>query len=231
MVPVLVFDIETIPSRKKLGKKSYAEYKKLMAAQIKKHYPTGQCTYSEAKKLRGLVMATSPFLSEIIVIGLHMVKDGRSESIAIVNDSSEKSVLERFWEIVAKFPSNGLFVSFNGLEFDVPLIIKKSMLHRIPITNNKFLDQKRFSTAPHFDVRLVFGNHDKFAQGSLDLICEFLNVPSPKEGEVKASDIESAFNSGKLKEIAEYCVRDVEATYKVFEILFQYAYKPNTYKH
>jgi len=49
------------------------------------------------------------------------------------------------------------------------------------------------------------------AIGSLDLLCACMEVPSPKEGEVVGSKVhDSYWNKNMLKEIAEYCERDVQ---------------------
>lgn len=221
MSDILVIDIETIPQQETMTSKQKDLYKKLMATQIKKSNDS-KISLSELKKLRGLVMSTNPYLGEIIVIGLYRNKDGNTGSIGLTGP--EPQILKRFWDTMATF--KGQIVTFNGLEFDIPFIIKRSMKHGILPTNNDLLDMKKFSRYPHFDVKMIMGNWDKFATGNLDLICDFLGVASPKEGEIKASGVEQAYKEGKIKEIAEYCIRDVEATYKVFEKIKDYTFKP-----
>jgi predicted PolB exonuclease-like 3'-5' exonuclease len=49
---------------------------------------------------------------------------------------------------------------------------------------------------------------------SLDLICECLDVPTPKD-KMEGKDVGKAYYSGKLSEIVEYCEKDVEATCRV----------------
>ena len=222
MSDVIVVDIETIPQQTTMTKKQKDLYKRLMANQIKRGSDgVNKLTISELKKIRGLVMSTNPYLGEVIVIGLYRNKDGNEGSIALTG--TEKEILERFWATMATF--KGTIVSFNGLEFDFPFIIKRSMKHLIKPTNNDVLDMKRFSRYPHFDAKMVLGNWDKYATGNLDLICEFLNISSPKEGGVRASEVEQAYHDGRIVEIAEYCLRDVEATYKVYNIAKDYTYK------
>lgn len=224
MDDVISFDIETVPQRRSMSKKQKELYKKLMQSQMKKAFPDGyKPMISEIKKVRGLVMATTPYLGEIVVIGMHRVRGNESASIALIG--TEKEILERFWDNLRGF--TGLFVSFNGLDFDVPFIVKRSMYHGIKPTNNNFIDLKRFSKWPHFDVKQVMGNWDKFATGNLDMICDFLNIPSPKEGEVKAADVEQACQDGRIDEVGKYCVRDTVATYLVYDVCKDYSYRPN----
>ena len=49
---------------------------------------------------------------------------------------------------------------------------------------------------------------------SLDLICECLGVPTPKN-KMEGKDVGPAYFSGKLDEIKTYCEKDVEATCRV----------------
>jgi hypothetical protein len=46
--------------------------------------------------------------------------------------------------------------------------------------------------------------------GSLDLMCSCLDIPTPKDGEVTGDKVHSAYwEKQMLKEISEYCERDV----------------------
>lgn len=218
---ILCFDIETIPQQEPLQHSQYEDYKKRVKSYLKKAFPNG-CTYSEYKKVSGMIMATSPYLGEIITIGIHSVSDDEEESIAIVG--TEKEILTKFWNGIKGF--NGLFVSFNGLDFDVPFIIKRSMKHGIRPTNNNFMDLKRFSRYPHFDVKQVVSDFDRYAIGNLDMLTQFVGVPSPKQGAIKAENVADAFKAGKIDEIAEYCINDVKSTFEVYKIVKYYTYNP-----
>ena len=49
------------------------------------------------------------------------------------------------------------------------------------------------------------------AIGSLDLLCASLNIESPKNGEVTGENVHDAYwNKQMLKEISDYCEKDVE---------------------
>lgn len=218
------FDIETVPIEN-LSKAQTTEYKKVMNNLIKRRYPNNDYTLSDLKDLRNLARSVSPFLGKICVIGIHYKDDaGNTQSEALYGEDESK-ILIKFWSYLAQF-DKGLFISFNGLAFDVPFIIKRSMFHRITPTNNSFLDLRRFSVYPHFDVKMVLGDWDKYATGTLDLITNFLSIPSPKEGKVAAKDVYDAYRSGHLKEVADYCGRDVAATYEVYSVVKDFVFNP-----
>jgi hypothetical protein len=56
--------------------------------------------------------------------------------------------------------------------------------------------------------------------GSLDLLCTCMDVPSSKEGDVTGANVhDSYWNQNKLKEISEYCERDVVVLIEVIKKL------------
>jgi len=218
------FDIETVPLET-LTESQWSEYEKVMKGLINKRFPNNDYTLSDLKDLRNLGRSVSPFLGQICVIGVHYKDDtGNTQSEALYG-YDERELLLKFWSYLAQVGQT-LFVSFNGLGFDVPFIIKRSMFHRITPTNNAFLDLRRFSVWPHFDVKMVIGDWDKYATGTLDMITNFLSIPSPKDGKVAAKDVYDAYRSGKLKDVADYCERDVIATYEVYNIVKDFVFNP-----
>jgi len=214
----LTFDIETIPQQAPLSDIQQQELKKQLEKTYKRNLDWDD---KEKEAFKRLIMATNPFYGEIICIGLHKTIDDLEDSLVLTGE--ENHILARFWKILKSF--KGLFISFNGLNFDIPFILKRSMKHSILPTNNDFLDLKRFSRNPHFDTKLVIGDWDKYAPGTLRLVCDYLGVSSPKEGEIKAENVEEQFKKGKIDAIAEYCLRDIHATYSVYEVLVKYQHK------
>lgn len=226
MSEVLSFDIETIPQQTPLAPWQQAEYDKKFPQKLKQRFGDRPVyTPEEINAIRGLTMATNYFLGEIVTIGLYK-NDGNGNEGSLGITGTEKEILEKFWENLLGF--KGLFVSFNGLTFDVPFIIKRSLFHGVMPTNNNFMDLRRFSRDPHFDAKAVFGDFDNYATGTLASICEFLGISSPKNGEIKADGVEQAYLDGKINLISEYCLRDVVATYQVYEKIKDYTYKPKS---
>jgi len=226
----LTFDIETIPQQAPLTTIQQEELERHLEKTYSKNV---DWTDVEKENYKRLIMATNPIFGEIICIGLHRTTKNSnhylydSKTLTLNTVGSEKQILTSFWKILEHF--NGIFISFNGLDFDVPFIIKRSMKYNILPTNNSFLDRRRFSTKPHFDVKLVFGDWDKYAFGNLRLLSDYLGIESPKEGAVKAENVEYEFKQGHIDLIAEYCLKDVEATYKIYELLKNYQYQFNKY--
>jgi len=220
----LTFDAETIPQQAPLTEIQQEELDRQLGKTFARNPDWNE---DDKEKHKKLFMATNPFFGEVICIGLYRTTDNGNlfDSISLIGD--EKHILTRFWNILEKF--NGLFISFNGLNFDVPFIVKRSMKHGIVSTNNAFLDMRRFSRKPHFDTKLVIGDYDKYAVGTLRLMCDHFGISSPKEGAVKAENVEEEFKKGNIKSIAEYCLKDVEATHSLYEHLLPYLYQYNKF--
>ena len=54
--------------------------------------------------------------------------------------------------------------------------------------------------------------------GSLDLMCASMNVDSSKDGEITGKDVHEAYwKKSKLKQIAEYCEKDVKVLIDVIK--------------
>jgi predicted PolB exonuclease-like 3'-5' exonuclease len=208
----LTFDIETIPQRAPLSEIQQEELTKKINRYMARR------PEEDEEEVKNLIMGTSPYFGEIVTIGLYFNDSDGDESTALIGD--EEEILNRFWTILNKF--KGVFVSYNGLTFDIPFILKRSMKYKILPTNREFLKTRRYTTYPHFDVKEVIADFNKYEAPTLHLACEHLGIPSPKEGEVKANEVAQAFADGRIQEIADYCVRDVIATFKVFERINSY---------
>ena len=215
---ILVFDIETIPQQSELSKAQETHLDKQLTKRLGKDY-LDDPDYEETKRL---IMGTTPYLGEICCIGIKKVlSNGQFDNVAL--KGAEPDILTRWWGIVSKH--RGQYVHYNGLGFDVPWIIKRSMFHGIRPTSKDFLELRRFQKYPHFDIQQILADWDRFNIISLDLACDFLGVPSPKEGEIAAKDVAQAYADGKIDQIAEYCLRDVESTHQVYKIVTSYTKK------
>jgi len=209
----LCFDIETIPQQAPLTDVQSEELDKKL-----KSYLSRRPDDEDQVEARRLLMGTSPYFGEIVCIGLGYESKSGYKTKALIGD--ERNILIEFNNIISKF--SGIYVSYNGLEFDVPFISGRAMKHKIIINNKNFLETRRFQKKPHFDVKQIVSDWDRYRSVTLSLLCDHLGIPSPKEGEIKAKDVEAAFLAGGIDKIAAYCLRDIVATDAVYQIVRQY---------
>jgi predicted PolB exonuclease-like 3'-5' exonuclease len=212
---MLTFDIETAPLREE-------EYTEIQKGYIQKKLNNAlkRDPSIDLKAKEGELKGTDPYLSRVVCIGLFFAQQGRS--LALTNDD-EKAILEAFWNIIAGY--NGIFISYNGIRFDVPYIIRRSLHFGLKPTNMQFLQYTKYDPfPPHFDVFLaISGGREQFY--SLHEACEFFNVPSPKEGGIVAAEVGDAYYAGRIQEIADYCLRDLQSTYQLFEKVRPFVHK------
>jgi len=124
----------------------------------------------------------------------------------------EVEMIKKFFEISEK---NSL-CGFNIKGFDIPFIVKRALFLGIPIPNSlKLYGKKPWDMENFIDLYEVY-KHTGYKSGSLDLICQFLSIPTPKDG-IDGSQVQTFHDEGRDDEIREYCNRDVEATILVYE--------------
>jgi len=218
---LVVFDIETIPQTILTKTQTYELEKRFKKSRLfeqvlKTEIDLAQATISAKKQF----MAVSPYFGEIICIGLYWPESDRQEVLI----GNEADILRKFWDRINANDFSGNFITFNGLSFDVPFIIRRSMKHKILPTNEKFLDTYRFQKQPHRDVYLMITGYDRDFPCNLDLACDTYDIPSPKHGEVRADNVYEYYLKGEIQKIADYCLRDVISTYQLFEVARKYIY-------
>ncbi len=131
--------------------------------------------------------------------------------VEVINgDKNEKKILEDFWEIAE---GADLFIGHNVMDFDLKFIYQRSIINKVVPTRN--LNFARYRSEPIFDTMKEWS---KWSGGSVGLesLALALGIPTPKQG-IDGSQVAEFYKAGKLKEILEYCQRDVETTRAVYK--------------
>ena len=205
----LIFDIETVPIAD-LPAALNEEAARRTAREIDK----SGLAPDEAERL---VRSISPFLGRVAAIGLRLYHDTSQETKdKVIAEPTEKGTLQVFFETVNHPASQDLrFVHYNGLNFDVPFLMIRAALHELPIQNPRFMNLRRFSYDPHVDVMQYLSRWGREGV-SLHVACHSFGIPSPKDGDVTGETVAEAVDRGDLDAVADYVMRDVEATYQLF---------------
>ena len=217
LIDALVFDIETVPLRSEEYSNTQNELvQRRLATVAQRKVPAGYVgvvpkTMFDYEAEEDKIKGTDPYLAKIVCIGLYYPRTG--QRLALTNES-EKVILDSFWDQIKGY--TGVFISYNGIRFDVPFIIKRSIYHGVKATNMSFLQHLKYNAyPPHYDVMLqLCGRETPY---SLKQACDFFGIPSPKEGTVHAANVAEAYYEGRIQEIAEYCLRDLEGTYQLYD--------------
>jgi DNA polymerase elongation subunit (family B) len=176
-----------------------------------------------------------PMTARVVCIAMLNVDTSRGQVLFIAEDYEaeqadnknvkfipcvdEAELLTSFWEVAKHYEG---VVTFNGRGFDVPFIYLRSALLNTPISRKDWLGY-RFQTEPHCDLadQLTFYNGGRDGASrrfNLDFYCKVFGIESPKSHGVTGMDVNRLLAEGRYHEIAEYCLRDVQATMLLYHI-------------
>jgi DNA polymerase elongation subunit (family B) len=178
-----------------------------------------------------------PFTARVICIAMLNADTSRGKVLYVAEDFEEKpegeapqveftpcmdevELLTSFWDLARKYEQ---IVTFNGRGFDVPFIYLRSAILNVPISRKDWLGY-RFQTEPHCDLaeQLTFysvsGRDGAARKFNLDFYCKAFGIESPKSHGVSGIDMNEMVAAGRFREIAEYCLRDVQATVLLYRL-------------
>jgi 3'-5' exonuclease len=158
---------------------------------------------------------------KVLFLADHYEGDGQFPGkVEFVPCAHESELLVEFWEVAHHYDS---IVTFNGRGFDVPFIYLRSAMLNVPISRKDWLGY-RYQVEPHCDLieQLTFygvsGRDGAGRRFNLDFYCKAFGIESPKSQGVTGMDISRMMAEGRAGEIAQYCLRDVQATVALYRI-------------
>ena len=134
--------------------------------------------------------------------------DGKAEFIS----GDEKQILQNFWEAVERYDQ---IITFNGRSFDCPFIMLRSGILGVKATRN--LIPYRYDSVKHCDLLEQLTYYGATRKFNLDFYCKAFGIKSPKSEGITGLDLGPLFKEGKFKEIAQYCLGDIQATSELFK--------------
>jgi DNA polymerase elongation subunit (family B) len=177
-----------------------------------------------------------PFTAQAVCIAMLNADTARGQVLFIADDYEadeaeagpvefvpcvdEAELLTAFWDVAQHYDA---IVTFNGRGFDVPFLYLRSALLNIPVTRKNWLGY-RYQTEPHCDLaeQLTFygvsGREGAARRFNLDFYCKAFGIESPKSHGISGMDVNDLMAQGRYREIAEYCLRDVQATVLLYRV-------------
>lgn len=124
---------------------------------------------------------------------------------------TEKEILEQFWLDIGHYDQ---FVTFNGRAFDCPFLMLRSAILQVHPTRN--LMPYRYDASVHCDLLEQFTFYGVMRKFNLDFFCKSFGIESPKTHGVTGLDMKQLTEEKRFREIAEYNLRDLQATAELF---------------
>jgi len=221
---LFVFDIETIPDLKAaknlldLGDESNTEIRKKIEQY---HLDLTDQKNSFLRQPFHEIVAISFVECEIVRdfngLEFYKIKDVRSGGDLL---SDEANLVAGFFSHLGKNLSR--LVSFNGRNFDMPVLKYAAMKHEINASwlyknGDKWNNyNQRYSLDWHCDLAEAFSDFGASARVKMNELCAAFNLPG-KIG-VDGSDVTKMYDDGKIQEIRDYCETDVLNTYMLYLI-------------
>ena len=150
--------------------------------------------------------------SRIVCVGLLVFSDSMEPQGAVSwYGADEAELLRRFWARLGELRPS-LFITHNGLGFDLPFLKKRSIIHQVKPSMD--VNLARFRTEPVYDTMAVWSNWDTRGWVKLDVLARALHVET-KSGSGK--HVAEMWNQRRGKAIAEYCLQDTYVTYACYQ--------------
>jgi predicted PolB exonuclease-like 3'-5' exonuclease len=140
------------------------------------------------------------------------VNEDGSIKMQSFSGKDEVDILRKTQAVLRKIGSLNYFICGHNVKgFDIPMLAKRMMINGIlPPKMLPSYDTKPWEVKA-IDTKEIWQYGAYTAIGSLDLMCACLDIPTPKDGEVNGGMVHEAYRGqGRLKEISEYCERDVD---------------------
>jgi predicted PolB exonuclease-like 3'-5' exonuclease len=156
--------------------------------------------------------ALVPEFAKIVCVSVAFVLDnGETKKQSFFGDD-EKKLLKEARTLLDRCHKLDFYLCGHNLKnFDIPVLAKRMIINGI--RPSKILPS--YDTKPWeikaIDTKEIWQYGSYTSIGSLDLLCSCLDIPTPKDGEITGANVHKAYwEEQKIKEIAEYCEKDVD---------------------
>jgi len=199
MENVTVFDLETIPDESKIDIFPL----KLNTRLVDPQKIAEDKTKKEATRDKD--MGLDPNFGKICCCSFR----DKDKTSTLLSESESELIME-IWNVLANYQQ---FVTFDGNRFDVPFLIKRSWL--LDIYPTVKIDNKKYYTGNHLDLRVILNNWNDYATGTLDFYCQ-LKLGRGKAGGMDGSMVYPLWQERKLEKIKEYSTDEIELLWELF---------------
>jgi predicted PolB exonuclease-like 3'-5' exonuclease len=156
--------------------------------------------------------ALVPEFAKIVCVSMAFVLDNGEVKKQTFSNEDEKELLTQVRTLLDRCHKLDFYLCGHNLKnFDIPMLAKRMIINGImPSKILPSYDTKPWEVKA-IDTKEIWQYGAYSSVGSLDLMCSCLGIPTPKDGEVSGANVHKSYwEERKIKEISEYCEKDVE---------------------
>lgn len=224
LTKILFLDIETVG-----GCKDYETCKKSnpkVAEQFIKyidwfHKRFPEDSQSSLDSIFSKRTALVPEFAKIVCVSVAFVTDKDEIKTQSFSGDDEKQLLTDCQKLLDRCGKLDFYLCGHNLKnFDIPMLAKRMIINGImPPSILPSYDTKPWEIKA-IDTKEIWQYGAYTSIGSLDLLCSTMDIPTPKEGTVNGESVHEAYwYKNMLKEITEYCERDVRVLIDIIKKL------------
>jgi len=218
---ILFLDIETVGIEKNYDE--CVKNRPEIAAQFDKYFdwflkrfPEDAIKGMNEDERKNIVFSTRtalvPEFAKIVCVSMaFVVGNGEIKSQSFSGDDEHK-LLKDTQKLLDRCGKLDFYLCGHNLKnFDIPMLAKRMIINGLmPPSILPTYDTKPWEVKA-IDTKEIWQYGSYTSIGSLDLMCTCLEIPTPKDGEVTGDKVHTAYwDENKLKEITEYCEKDVK---------------------
>ena len=208
------FDIETVPGQ---------NLPEDCRADIVETVKCGNLGPEKAKEKIDKKMATDPVSCQVTTFCGILYDTSKHEEIARVStqwppEESEYECIYRAWEFINGCHSSRTpLVSFNGIGFDLPVLLFRAMVTDVRVEQGMYEQlTKKWGTKQHYDLMLVLSGWNPSRWKKFDFYLGLFGI-GKKTDDMDGSKVYAAWQAKEYDKIQRYCEEDVMNLCRLFE--------------
>ena len=162
---------------------------------------------------------------EICTIG-YALNDDVAKAFQRSDLVTEGDILQEFFDTLADYARDDhktpeqlsiQWIGHNVIAFDLRFLYQRCVINNIDTYGIKVPVDARHGSKHVYDTMIAWQGWKAQSGGSLDRLCRLFGLDG--KGDMDGSKVWPMFQETRYKEIAEYCMHDVELTREVYKIL------------
>ena len=165
--------------------------------------------------------ALVPEFAKIVCVSVAFVTDKGETKMQTFSGDDELELLKDVQKLLDRCGKLDFFLCGHNLKnFDIPMLAKRMIINGLlPPSILPSYDTKPWEIKA-IDTKEIWQYGAYSSIGSLDLLCSCMDIPTSKEGEITGDMVHNSYwIDRKLKEISEYCERDVQVLIDIIKKL------------